>query len=778
MRSPLFALIKKDLKGYFDQPAAYILIVPFVAALSLVFFGQALLAGEASLRPLFTVDFEIQNPSLPWLLAIFVPAATMRLLAEENRDGTLELLLTHPIRAWTVLLSKFLSGFAFVAFAIFATLGIPVAVMTAGDLDVGAAAGQYLSSLLLAAAFVSIGLFTSSLTRNQIVAFILGLLVTMLLMVMGLDIVAVTLPQWAASPLQDLSPVTHFSSIARGVVHLRDVLYFVALVSTFLSATFLITRGRTLSHSSPQYRNLQLGTVGLIVFSVLIGWSGSSIAGRLDLTEDRLFTLSPATASVLARLDDVLTVEFFESREPPVQIAAAARDVGDFLEDFEAASGGKVKLVRRYPEDDPDETRKAQNAGVAPRQFNVQSQGRLEITSGYSGMALTYVDQRLTLPFIAGFDGFEYRLASLAYRMLEDEKKTVAFLTGHGELSPSAGYAAFAGLLSDTYEVTEIDASESAAIDLSGVDVLVIAGPSAAIADETESAVREYVMAGGKAMVLIESSTIDRSRLVAVPNRNSFARFPAEFGVIVEDDLVFDRQSNETLSFSSAQGSVFIPYPFWARARVVDSTVGGGIQSALMAWASSIGVAESARDRVDVLPVIESSEFAAIDFEYGDVRPNAPIFNEVQPGNLVQSLMGVAISQRERAEGQPGFRLFVAGDADWLSDSIVARAQGNIFLGLNMVDWLAQEDILADVRKKVVTSRALLFSSPTHENVARWANVAGVPALLIALGLARAMRRRRFGFFRYGQSVRAPRLRLGGRRRRERERGDDEEDAE
>lgn len=777
MRSPLFALIKKDLKGYFDQPAAYILIVPFVAALSLVFFGQAILSGEASLRPLFTVEFQIQNPSLPWLLAIFVPAATMRLLAEENRDGTLELLLTHPIRGWTVLFSKFLSGFAFVAFAIIATLGLPIAVMTAGDLDIGAAVGQYLSALLLAAAFVSIGLFTSSLTRNQIVAFILGLLTTMLLMVMGLDIVAVTLPQNVATLLQALSPVTHFSSIARGVVHLRDVLYFAALVSTFLSATFLIVRGRTLSHRSAQYRNLQLGTAGLIVFSVLIGWSGNSIAGRLDLTEDRLFTLSPATASILERLDDVLTVEFFESREPPVQIAATARDVGDFLADFEAASDGKVNLVRRYPEDDPNETRKAQNAGVAPRQFNVQSQGRLEITSGYSGMAMTYVDQRLTLPFIAGFDGFEYRLASLAYRMLESEKKTVAFLSGHGEFAPSSGYAAFAGLLSDTYDVTEIDGSESAAIDQSGVDVLVIGGPNAAIPDETADAVREYILAGGKAMVLIESVVIDQSRLVAVPNRNSFARLPAEFGVIVEHDLIFDLQSNETLSFNSQQGSVFIPYPFWARARVVDSSVAGGIQSALMPWASSIGVAESARENVEVLPIIESTEFAAIDFEYGDVRPNAPIFNEVQPGNMVQSLMGVAITERGRAEGEPGFRLFVAGDADWLSDPIVARSQGNIFLGLNMVDWLAQEDILADVRKKVVTSRSLLFSSPAHENIARWANVAGVPALLIAIGLARALRRRRFGFFRYGQSVRAARPRLRGRRRRERER-DEENDAE
>ncbi len=770
MRSPLFALIKKDIKGYFDQPAAYILIVPFVAVLSLVFFGQAILSGEASLRPLFTVEFEIQNPSLPWLLAIFVPAATMRLLAEESRDGTLELLLTHPIRGWTVLLSKFLSGFAFVAFAIISTVGIPIAVATAGNLDVGAAVGQYLSSLLLAAAFVAIGLFTSSLTRNQIVAFILGLLLTMLLMVMGLDIVAVTLPQSVASLLQDLSPVTHFSSIARGVVHLRDVLYFVALVSTFLSATFLIVRGRTLSHQSNQYRNLQLGTVGLIVFSVLIGWSGSTIAGRLDLTEDRLFTLSPATADILEQLDDILTVELFESREPPVQIASTARDVGDFLEDFEAAADGTVKLVRRYPEDDPDETRKAQNAGVTPRQFNVQSQGKLEITSGYSGLAMTYVDQRLVLPFIAGFEGFEYRLASLAYRMLEDEKKTVAFLGGHGEFAPSRGYGGFASLLADTYEIVELDTTEDAETDLSEVDVLVIGGPTLSIADETVEEIRQYIRAGGKAMILIESVVIDQSRLVATPNRNSFAHLPEEFGVIVEDDLIFDLQSNETLSFSSQQGSVFLPYPFWVRAPVVDTTVAGGIESAMLPWASSIGIAESEREGIDVIPILETTEFAAIDFEYGDVRPNAPIFNEITPSNLVQSLMGVAVAERERGEGETGFRLFVVGDSEWLSDAVSSRAQGNIFLGLNMVDWLAQEDKLADVRKKVVTSRALLFSSTTHEQAARWANIAGVPLLLVAAGLARSMRRRRFGFFRYGQT--AGSSRLGLRRRRRDDEGD------
>ena len=772
MRSPLFALVKKDVKSYFDQPAAYILIVPFVAVLAYVYFSSALLTAEASLRPMFTVDFQIDSPSLPWLLAIFVPAATMRLLAEENRDGTLELLLTHPIRGWIVLLSKFLAGFIFVAFAILATVGIPIAVSTAGNLDIGAAVGQYVSSLFLAAAFVSIGLFTSSLTRNQIVAFILGLSLTMILMVMGLDIVAVTLPPRMASLLQDLSPVTHFSSIARGVIHLRDVLYFVALVSTFLSATFLVIRGRTLSHSSTQYRNLQLGTVGLIVVSLLVGWSGNSIGGRIDLTEDKLFTLSPATAEILDGLNDILTLELFESREPPVQVAITARDVGDFLEDFAAGSGGDVKLVRRFPADDEDEARKAQLAGVPPVQFNVQSQGELQIKTGHLGLAMTYVDKRQVIPYITSFDGFEYQLASLANRMLEDDKKTVAFLTGHGEAGPSAGYGTFAGLLLDSYRVRELDTTEDPNIDLSDVDVLIVGGPTSSIPDETANAIRQYLIGGGKAMVMVNSVVIDQSRLIANRNRNSFGYLPEEFGIIVEDDLVFDLQSNETLSFNTGVGNVFLPYPFWMRVPVVDRKVAGDVGSVLLPWASSVGIAESERGRIEVVPLLETTEFAAIDFNYGDVRPNSPVFEEVTRGNFVQALMGAAIVQRDVPAGQEPYRLVVFGDSEWLSDGVLPRAQENIALGLNLVDWLAQEDTLAAVRSKVVTSRDLLFTSATHKNVAQWANVAGVPLLIIVIGLVRSVRRRRFGFTMYGQA------RTGGFgfRRRRRDESTQEDD--
>ncbi len=746
MRS-FFALIRKDLKGYFDQPTGYILIVIFVGVLSYLFFRTAFLTGEASLRPLFSI--------LPWLLAVFVPASTMRLLAEEQRDGTLEILLTQPIRSWSVLLAKFLVGLVFVGIGILSTLGVPALLATAGNLDEGAVAAQYLGSLFLTAALVAVGLFTSSLTRNQIVAFILALAINMFLLLMGMELVTTTLPQAASVLVQDLSPLTHFSSISRGVLDLRDVLYFVALVSTFLSATYLTMRSKTLSHHSPLYRNLQLGVVGLVVASLLVGWFGNSIAGRWDVTEDKLYTLSPATGQLLSGLDDYLTIKLFASKDPPVQVSLVARDVNDFLEDFAAKSGGKVKIVRRYPDEDEDAAREARLTGIPPVQFNVQGQGELQVKVGYLGLAMTYADRQEVVPFIDTIDGFEYRIASLAYKMVREQRQTVAFLAGHGEKSKDADMRAFAGLLEEQYNVREIAATGDTPPDLSGVDILIVPGPTQEVPASVQQALTTFLDNGGKAMVLIDPVLVDTQNLMALPNEHSFASFVNRYGVTVDNNLVLDLRSHETLPFSTPLGTILRPYPWWMRVPVIDAKIAGDVQSVVLPWASSLGISEAEIGRVEVVPLLETTPFAALQFDYNSVSP-AVDFSQYQD-DLGRTLVGVAVighpATGNAAESiqETSFRLLVIGDSDWLADNIVSQSQENIALALNLVDWLAQEETLASIRSKVVSSRELLFSSSTHRNLVQYGNIVGVPLLFIALGLLRSFRRRSITLKVYGR---------------------------
>lgn len=745
MRTPFLTLIKKDLKGYFDQPTGYILIVVFAALLSYWFFQSALLAREASLRDLFTVEFAIDHPSMPWLLTIFVPAATMRLLAEEQRDGTLEILLTQPIRGWIVLVAKFAAGLIFVTIAIMSTAGIPIALMTAGDIDEGAVISQYIGSIFLSAALVAIGLFTSSLTRNQIVAFILGLTVSMVIMVMGLDIVATSLPSRASILLQSLSPITHFSSIGRGIIDLRDILYFLALISTFLSATFLIIRSKTLSHHSAQFRNLQLGVLGLIVLSLLVGWFGTSIKGRIDLTEDKLFSLSEGSQQIIQALDDVLTLELYESANPPIQVSLISRDVKDFLEDFAANSDGKVELIKRYADRDEESARRAQLAGVPPVQFNVQSQGELQIKTGYLGLVLTYLDRREVIPFVSSVDGFEYRLATLTNKMISQnrEQKKIAFFNGFGTKTTTKELRTFSSLLEDQYVVTEVTDTGDQPFNLDNIDIFILAGPKENIPDRIRTIISSFIEAGGKAMILVDPVLIDERQMTGIANTYSFSDFLHKYGIIVEDDLVFDLRANETLPFSTQLGSVYLQYPYWIKAQIVDTKIGGSVDSIIVPWASSVGIAETNRDAIEITPILQSTEYAAIDFAYRNLGPDAPIFEEVTESSMVQSTLAVALENRN-PDGRM-YRMIVAGDSDWISEVAVQRSQENIALGLNLIDWLAQEDTLAGIRSKTVSARNLVFSSSLHKNLVQYLNIGGVPTAFIILGLIRFTNRRRTG---------------------------------
>lgn len=762
----LIPLVKKDLRGYFDQPTGYILIVIFVGVISYLFFFVSAFnsTSEASVRDLFTL--------LPWLLALFVPASTMRLLAEEQRDGTLEILLTQPIRGWVVLAAKFVSGMVFVSVAIIATIGIPIALETVGNLegekwnlDEGAVVAQYIGSFLLAASFVAVGLFTSSLTQNQIVSFILGLFLIAALMLVGLDVVAEPLPDRFSSLLQNLSPGTRFDSMARGVIDLRDILYFVALMSTFLSATFLAIRSKSLSHESPQYRNLQLGVAGLIVLSLLFGWFGNSIGGRLDLTEDKLYTLSGGTKDILAGLDDILTVKLFAAKDPPTDIITTTRDVNDFLDDL-ASGSSRVKLVRKYPDTNPDPEgdihkdkglqalREAQLAGIPPQQFNTVSQGELQIKVGYLGLSMTYANRREVIPTVGSIDGFEYRIASLAHRMSQNERKTVAFLSGNGEKSIEGELQTLAAVLGQQYDIIQVAGGDEKHLDLTGVDVLIVPGPTREMAAPVVDAIATFLGGGGKAMVMVDQVTVDRGRLQARPNRNSFADFVNRYGVIVDDNVLFDVGSNESITFSTPSGDIAMAYPYWMRVTSVDAKIAGEIPGVLMPWASSVAFDNDFVGRVDMIPLLQTSGLAAVDYNYRenpDVGPNSQALLDVTEGDLVPNFVGVAVTgAATQAGSSEEFRLIVTGDSGWLSDDVVGGAQENLAVILNLVDWLAQEDALATIRSKIITSRELLFSPSSHRNTVQYANIAGVPLFFVVIGLYRFLRRRGIGLRRYG----------------------------
>jgi ABC-2 type transport system permease protein len=222
-------IFKKEFRTYFVSPIAYIVISIFLIVIGWFFFSTFFLFNQAGLRNFFVL--------LPIVFAFVIPAVTMRLFSEELNIGSYEILLTMPVTFREVVVGKFLAAAAFIAAMLFPTLAYPVTVSFLGDLDWGPVVGGYVGALLLGASFAGVGLFASALTRNQIVAFIVGVAICFALVL--IDKVLFFFPAPLAGALQYLGAGYHFENIAKGVLDSRDILYFLSLIFLSLYATHL-----------------------------------------------------------------------------------------------------------------------------------------------------------------------------------------------------------------------------------------------------------------------------------------------------------------------------------------------------------------------------------------------------------------------------------------------------------------------------------------------------------------------------------------------------------
>lgn len=229
-------IFKKELKGYFASPIAYIVIAIFLVLTGWFFFSTFFLFNQAELRNFFSL--------LPVTFAFIVPAVTMRLFSEEFNTGSFELLATLPVTTVDIVLGKFLAASAFVAFMLMPTLAYGAFIGYLGDLDWGPWIGGYLGALLLGAAFSAIGLFASSLTKNQIIAFIIGMSLCLTLTLV--DKMLFFIPETALGIFQFLGADFHFQNIARGILDSRDILYFLSVCFVMIYGTTLMVQEKRL----------------------------------------------------------------------------------------------------------------------------------------------------------------------------------------------------------------------------------------------------------------------------------------------------------------------------------------------------------------------------------------------------------------------------------------------------------------------------------------------------------------------------------------------------
>ena len=234
----VWIIARRELNSFFNSLMAYILLIAFLGFsgfFTWIFGADVFMVGQASMQSFFGIAY--------WTLFFFIPGLTMGLLAEETRAGTIELLLTKPINDWQVILGKFLSTLILICIALAFTLPYYITISTLGPLDHGTVWTGYLGLILMSASYISIGLFASSISRNQIVAFLIALLIGIFFHII-FGVLAGNSTGWVGGILNYLNLSTHFESISRGVIDTKDLIYFFSLIAIplFLAETRLATR--------------------------------------------------------------------------------------------------------------------------------------------------------------------------------------------------------------------------------------------------------------------------------------------------------------------------------------------------------------------------------------------------------------------------------------------------------------------------------------------------------------------------------------------------------
>jgi len=425
------SIARKELSAYFGSPIALIFVGVFlVATLATFFWVDAFFARNiADVRPLFR--------SMPVLLILLVAALTMRQWSEEQREGTLEVLLTLPVRRASLVLGKFLAVVGLVAVALALTLFLPVTVSLLGDLDWGPVLGGYLAALLMASAYAAVGLFASSRTDSQIVALIVTVLLCGALYLVGTRLVTDLAGSTLGEALRGIGTGSRFESIERGVIDLRDLIYYLSLTALFLTLNVVSLDSKRWSTGTRTagYRRDTIIRVALIGTNLvaLSAWLYPIHSLRVDLTAQNEYSLSPTTRDLIRSLREPLLIRGYFSEQTHPLLAPLIPTIRDVMREYEIASGGRIQAEVVDPRDHEGLEQEANQVyGIRPTPFRISGRYEDTVINSYFNILIRYGDQSVVLGLndlieveAVGSAGVNVKLRNLEYDLTRSVKKVV-----------------------------------------------------------------------------------------------------------------------------------------------------------------------------------------------------------------------------------------------------------------------------------------------------------------------------------------------------------------
>ena len=783
----MLSILQKEITSYLSSLVAYVTIGVFLLVLGLflwVFPDSSILDyGYAGLESLFS--------TAPYLFMFLIPAITMRSLAEERKEGTFELLFTRPVTDWQIILGKYFAAVLLILFALMPTLVYCFSVSTLGtpqgNIDTGAVIGSYIGLFLLGAAFAAIGLFASSVTKNQIIAFTIAVFLCFFFY-SGFDSLSQLLSLQDLG-LQNLGITAHYQSVSRGVLDTRDLAYFIIVTGIFIWLTlFVIIRQR----KKKLFTTTMFGYTGILLVIALI----SNIAfTRFDFTTEKRYTISPISRQIMDSLQQPVKVTvYLQGNNFPAGFKRLQGASRDMLSDLQAYSHRKLQFefvdpLKGLSQEQQNSTlQNLSDKGLTPQTWSFKTDDGVVqkvlvssalVVAGGKEIAVNLLQRRIGLSddesINNSIQNLEYAFSSAIKKATSGGKPIIGFTEGHNELTDLQLHYAMKDL-EDGYEVGRVNLATIPFKGLLQLKLLVLPKPDKKFTELEKFKLDQYIMRGGRVLWAIDQVNAELDSLrghggeqLAFAKQLNLDDQLFRYGIRINYDLIADMNCSQIpVSTGSVGGQaqiqmlpwlfypVFIPISKHPVVKNLD-----GISSE---FASTIDLLETKNIKKTVL--LTSSPYNkkmsaphVLSLQALEQEPNPKDFQSV-PKTVGVLLEGEFISNwrnRPLPEGlheqvaiQPESKptkMIVISDGDILKNQVgtdgspyplgydhyTQQTYGNKNLLLNIADYMTDDSGLITLRTKEVRMRLLNRARIRNEKM-YWqlVNTAG-PLILVLI---------------------------------------------
>lgn len=519
--------------------------------------------------------------------------------------------------------------------------------------------------------------------------------------------------------------------------------------------------------SNKSDKKLKKGDLSITVFLligilIVVNFFSYQLFARLDLTQNKIYSISDVSQKAMKNLDDVVNITVYFSDNLPHQVMSLKQEVADMLDEYKTFSKGLVKVEFVSPEETDEAKRELYMKGISPLSFQVYEKDKVQAITGYMAVEIEYSGNVEVIPALKrDTSDLEYQITSAIKKVTSDTDTVIGFLNNYGTMTLDKDLTAAKAALDELYTVREVKLTDEAPEIPEDISTLVIPGPKKAFSEASLKAIDAYLVKGGAVFALVDGVLIDTSQgLAANPNTTGLETLFEKYGVKINKDLVLDVKSG-IITFRS--GNLPFPvsenYALWPKVTNdgfnQDYLAVSSLQDVVFPWVSSIdldSVKLGESTAIDLVSTTDKSWVMTKDFKLNPNGSKIPT-GEQKKRSLAVSVSGKFASAYDGsgivAPEKASSKLVVVGDSDFIADDFLKSNPDNLKLFQNLVDSISLDDDLISIRSKDISVRPINNGEDLTDGkraLIRYLNIFGVTIVVVVFGLSRYFLRRRSSF--------------------------------